>query len=99
MLGELPLGGVGPVGRRRPNRARGAGIDVFGAKKAGDVRRRRPPKKIRGLARLKDAAFVEKNSDVADEARFGEVVSNVQNSALTLEVDGAHLSPNGGAAS
>ena len=95
MLGVLALRGVGPIGCRRANRPRGTSIDVLGAEEAGDVRRRRAPKEVGGVAGLKNAAFVEQNRDVADETSFGKIVGDVQDGTLTLEVDRPDLSPNG----
>src|SRR5919201_4433852 len=98
MLGKLPLGGIGPIGRDRAYRAGGADIDVLGAKKARNVRRGRAPEDLRRLAGLKHVSLVEQDGDVADETCLGEVVRDVEHRAAPLEVDGAYLAPNGGAA-
>src|SRR4029079_13641682 len=98
MFGKLSLGRIRPVGRYGADRSRGARIDILGAEEGRDVRRRGAAKEILRITGLQETTLVEKDSDVADETRFLEVVRHMQHDAATIEVHRAHLTSHGGAA-
>src|SRR4051794_17849364 len=98
MFRELSIGGVAPIGGDGANGTRGSRVDVLGAEEAGDVRRCWLPEELRGVTGLEQPSLVEQDSDVADETSLLEIVGDVKHGAAPLEVQRAHLAPNGGSA-